>query len=159
MPELAAYDPAWPARFEEEAPRLEHALAPVVAIEHVGSTAVPGLAAKPTIDIAAGVSDLELLPETFEKMNELGYHYGGDHGRPQHVFRKGRAVPWEIIVHVVEHDGRMWRDYLRLRDHLRSAPVDAERYEALKRSLLIGRDDWYRGVDKAVLIAPILGRR
>ena len=131
----------------------------MIAIEHVGSTAVPGLAAKPTIDIAVGVATLELAPEAHERMAELGYHYGGTHDRPQHVFRNGSEVPWSVLVHVVRHDGRMWREFIRFRDHLRSHPGDARRYEALKASLLVGRRGWYRGVDKEPFIAPILAGR
>jgi len=52
----------------------------------------------------------------------------------------------------------MWRDYLRFRDHLRSHPLDAERYAALKAALLVGRGGWYSGRDKASFIAPILSR-
>jgi len=156
MPELAAYDNAWRARFGTEAPVLEVALAPVIAVEHVGSTSVPGLAAKPTIDIAVGVASLALTDITHNRMKAVGYHYGGDHGLRQHVFRKGEALPWEILVHVVEHEGAMWHDFLRFREHLRANPADAARYEALKRSLLVGRRDWYHGVDKAAFITPIL---
>ena len=155
-PELVPYDPAWPIRFAVEAARLEEALAPVVGIEHVGSTSIPGLAAKPTIDIAVGLANLELGALRAKRIEALGYSYGGDHGLPQHVFRKGAAVPWDYLVHVVEHEGQMWRDYLRFRDHLRSHPEDAERYATLKASLLVGRGGWYRGVDKEPFIAPTL---
>jgi GrpB-like predicted nucleotidyltransferase (UPF0157 family) len=153
---LAAYDPAWPRRFEEEAPRIAAALAPVVAVEHVGSTAVPGLAAKPTIDVAVARTDIDLDTELHERMKALGYHYGGTHDRPQHVFRKGSVVPWEFLVHVVVFEGPMWQDYIRFRDHLRAYPDVADRYEALKASLLVGRCGWYSGADKAPFIGPIL---
>ena len=155
---LTPYDNRWPRLFEDEAPRLVLALAPVIAIEHVGSTAVPGLAAKPTIDIAVGVPTLELPTAANPRMEELGYHYGGTHDQPQHVFRRGREVPWDVIAHVVEHEGPMWHDYLRFRDHLRSHPADANRYEALKAALLVWRGGWYRGVDKEAFTAPILTR-
>jgi GrpB-like predicted nucleotidyltransferase (UPF0157 family) len=154
---LAAYDPAWPERFADEAPRIRAALSRVLAVEHVGSTAVPGLAAKPTIDIAAGVPSLELGRAAHERMRAIGYQYGGTHDRPQHVFRKGAEAPWDFLVHVVVHEGPMWRDYLRFRDHLRSHPEDAHRYEELKASLLVGRGGWYSGADKAPFIRPILG--
>ena len=153
---LAAYDPAWPRRFAGEAPRLVVALAPVLAIEHVGSTSVPGLAAKPTVDIAVGVPTLALDADAHARMEALGYRYGGTHDLPQHVFRKGAAVPWEVLVHVVEHGGGMWRNFLRFRDHLRSHPADARRYEELKAGLLAGRGGWYRGVDKQPFIASVL---
>ena len=155
-PVLTPYDPAWPLRFAAEAACLVEALAPVVGIEHVGSTSVPGLAAKPTLDIAVGLPSLELGALRTTRIEALGYHYGGDHGLPQHVFRRGSAVPWDYLVHVVEHGGRMWCDYLAFRDHLRSHPEDAGRYAALKASLLVGRGEWYHGLDKEPFIGPIL---
>ena len=132
------------------------ALAPVVAAEHVGSTSVPGLAAKPTIDMAVGVENLALPSTAWSRIEKLGYHYGGDHGRPQHVFRKGDSVPWQFLVHVIEYEGSMWRDFLRFRDHLRAHPDDAARYAELKQSLLADRGDWYSGKDKESFIRPIL---
>jgi GrpB-like predicted nucleotidyltransferase (UPF0157 family) len=116
------------------------------------------LAGKPTIDIAVGVETLALQHDDFGRMDLLGYSYGGKHGQPQHVFRKGESVPWEFLVHVVEHGGPMWRDFLRFRDYLRVNRHDARAYAALKVSLLIGRDEWYSGRDKAPFIEPILAR-
>lgn len=153
---LAAYDPRWPDLYEREVVGVIAALAPVVAAEHVGSTSVPGLAAKPTIDIAVGVESLSLPSVAWGRMEKLGYHYGGDHGRPQHVFRKGEAVPWQFLVHVVEYEGTMWCDFLRFRDHLRAHPQDADRYADLKASLLAELGDWYSGRDKESFIRPIL---
>jgi GrpB-like predicted nucleotidyltransferase (UPF0157 family) len=154
--QLTPYDPCWVRLYEGEVDGLVVALAPVAAVEHVGSTSVPGLAAKPTVDIAVGVPTLDLPEGATLAMEQLGYHYGGDLGLPQHVFRKGEQAPWRAIVHVVEHGGAMWRDYLSFRDHLRANPDDAARYEALKRSLLVGRVGWYSGRDKEAFIRPIL---
>lgn len=158
QPRLSPYNPQSPYLFRGEAVRVAAAIATARAVEHIGSTAVPGLAGKPTIDLAVGVPTLELDAAAFSRMEALGYAYGGDHGRPQHVFRKGERVPWEYLVHVVEHDGAMWRDYLRFRDHLRTHAEDARAYAALKASLLAGRDSWYSGRDKEAFIAPILAR-
>jgi GrpB-like predicted nucleotidyltransferase (UPF0157 family) len=89
-------------------------------------------------------------------MEALDYHYGGSHGLPQHVFRKGESVPWRFLVHVVEYQGAMWRDYLRFRDSLRAEPEAAVRYSEFKASLLAERGDWYSGRDKEPFIRPIL---
>jgi GrpB protein len=105
-PRLAPYDPEWPLRYEAEARRLREALGNVIAMEHVGSTSVPGLSGKPTIDIAAAVPTLTLPDLAKRQMEALGYSYGGDLGLPQHVFCKGAGVPREFIVHVVERDGQ-----------------------------------------------------
>jgi GrpB-like predicted nucleotidyltransferase (UPF0157 family) len=155
---LAAYDAEWPRRYADEAPRVAAAIGDVIDIAHVGSTSVPGLAAKPTIDIAVGIASLQLDPQAHERMAGLGYAYGGDHGLPQHIFRKGAAVPWAFLVHVVEHEGWMWRDFLRFREHLRTHPADARRYAELKGALLRGSEGWYSGADKAEFIHPIIGR-
>jgi GrpB-like predicted nucleotidyltransferase (UPF0157 family) len=155
---LARYDPDWPKRFRAEVRVLRAALQSAIEIAHVGSTSVPGLAAKPTIDIAVGVPDLSLDEATHRRMTEAGYSYGGDHGQPQHIFRKGKTLPREVLVHVVEHGGQMWQDFLRLRDYLRANPAEAGRYAEFKASLLVGRGGWYRGIDKSPFIEPILGR-
>jgi GrpB-like predicted nucleotidyltransferase (UPF0157 family) len=152
---LSPPNPVAPLLFAREAERVGHAIPSASAVEHVGSTAVPGLAGKPTIDIAVGVPTLGPRAD-YAGMEALGYAYGGDQGRPQHVFRKGEGVPWRFLVHVVEHDGRMWRDYLTFRDHLRKHPEDVRTYENLKRNLLNGREGWYSGRDKDAFIASIL---
>jgi len=157
--ELSVYDPRWPLLYEAEVARVTEALAPVVAAEHVGSTSVLGLAAKPTIDIAVGVVSLDLAEGAWTRMERLGYDYGGDHGRPQHVFRKGTSIPWRFLVHVVQHGGPMWLDFLRFRNHLRENPAEAERYARLKASLLAERGGWYSGRDKERFIRPVLDSR
>ena len=157
--QLAPYDPTWARRFVQEVPGLTTGLRRVVAIEHVGSTSVPGLAAKPTVDVAVGVPSLGLDAGAHERMATFGFHYGGTHDLPQHVFRKGVAVPWEVLVHIVEHGGQMWHDLLRFRDHLRSHPDDARRYAELKAALLVGRGGWYSGRDKQSFIHAILLER
>jgi GrpB-like predicted nucleotidyltransferase (UPF0157 family) len=144
--ELCPYDVAWPERFARESPRVAEALH-TVAIEHVGSTSVPGMPAKPTIDMAAGVRTLELPKDACARMEAPGYAYGSTHGLPQHIYRRGAGVPWDYLVHVVEHEGQMWRDFLHFREHLRSHPDDAATY---------ARNGWYRGLDKAWFIHRIL---
>ena len=156
--ELAAYDPAWAERYRTEAAAVAEALgALLIEIEHVGSTAVPGLAGKPTLDIAAGVTSLELPPAAVRRLEELGYENAAEDARPgERRFRSGPAVPRNTIVHVVTWGGGAWLDYLRFRDALRTDPAVAREYEVLKRTLLAERGDWYRGADKAGLIERVL---
>jgi GrpB-like predicted nucleotidyltransferase (UPF0157 family) len=153
---LSLYDPEWRSAYAAEADRVAAALGDVVEIAHVGSTSVPGLAGKPTVDIAAAVRSLALPDQAHRRLAAIGYSYGGSLGLPQHVFRKGQTVPWRFLVHVVDHNGQMWRDFLLFRDHLRSHPADATAYEALKRELLDARGTWYHGVDKESFIRTIL---
>src|SRR5260221_3708203 len=97
---FSPYDPAWPSRFEAERALLEQALAPWLAggIHHVGSTAVPGLAAKPVIDMVAGVRDLEESRAAFELLQELGYHHQ-EHRPEAHSFSKPAPKDWWDTTH------------------------------------------------------------
>jgi tRNA threonylcarbamoyladenosine biosynthesis protein TsaE len=157
-PRLAEHDPAWSERFEAEADALRRALGSVaIQIEHVGSTSIPGVAAKPTIDVAVGVTTLTLPPQAVAGLEGLGYHEAHDETRSwERRFRRGSGVPWETIVHVVEWGGAPWNDFLRFRDALRADRGLALEYERLKRALLDASDGWYSGVDKGPLVARVL---
>jgi len=133
--EIAAYDPDWPRRFRALADRAAAALGDIVlSIEHVGSTAVPGLAAKPVIDL-----DVVVRPEDVEhavrRLATLGYGHRGELGVPgRHAFRTplGEAKH-HLYVCVAGSEGL--RDHLRFRDHLRTHPDAAREYAALKQRL------------------------
>jgi tRNA threonylcarbamoyladenosine biosynthesis protein TsaE len=154
---LAEYDPAWPAAYEREAARIAAALGPVlVEVAHVGSTAVPGLAGKGTIDIAAGVETLELPASAIAEMETLGYEAVLD--EPRRRFRRGAAVPWEVIVHMVEWGSASWQSHIAFRDALRADPALTREYEALKRRLLSERSAWYCGADKRAFVEAVLAR-
>ena len=133
---VVPYDPRWPERFTEEAERLRNAIGEIVVeIEHIGSTAVPGIAAKPTIDIAVGVSELgDVDADAVSAMEQLGYVYRGEAGVPgRHYFRKGATYPRDIHVSIIEWQGPLWHDYLLLRDYLRGHPDEAAAYVEAKR--------------------------
>ena len=130
------YDASWPAKFEEERELLEPILAPVLAggIHHVGSTAIPGLAAKPIVDIMAGVASLDEARGVFEELGELQYCYSPY--RPgMHWFCKPSSDLRTHHLILVEPDGPWWEPRLRFRDYLRSHPDAVAEYEALKRDL------------------------
>jgi NAD-dependent deacetylase len=135
--EVVDYDPDWPRRFELEADLVEDALGDaVVAVEHMGSTAVPGLAAKPVIDLSVGLRRAELFQVQITAMERLGYEYLGENGLPGRLFfRKNEAGKRIHHVHAVEHDGEHWHRHRALRDYLRAHPEEAERYAAEKRRL------------------------
>ena len=155
--ELTQYDAARVERFASEAELIVQALGDRVRqIEHVGSTAVPGLAGKPTVDIAVGVDDIELSPEAVESMRAVGFRHQPDETRLwERRFAKGVEFPRAVIVHVVAWQGWKWHEFIRFRDALRADPELASEYEELKRSLL-RRGSWYRGVDKRELIERVL---
>jgi GrpB-like predicted nucleotidyltransferase (UPF0157 family) len=133
--ELVEHDPTWTERFERERDRLLPVFdGSVVAVEHIGSTSVPGLCAKPIVDIAVGLGKLELTDEQIEAMGELGYEYLGEFGLPGRLyFRKGD--PRMYHVHVVEHGGMHWERQLVFRDALRTDADERRRYDEFKRRL------------------------
>jgi GrpB-like predicted nucleotidyltransferase (UPF0157 family) len=155
--QLAEYDSAWAERYAVEAALIAGAFGETARqIEHVGSTSVPGLAGKPTIDIAVGVDGLDVIPDHTERMASAGFVYELDEDRPwERRFVKGDGFPREVIVHVVDREGPQWRDLIHFRDALRGDPRLAAEYEELKRRLL-ERGRWYRGVDKKELIERVL---
>jgi len=159
---LAPHDPSWRAAFEcyrEEIARTTGGL--IAALEHVGSTSVPGLAAKPKIDIAAGLRDMAAAPRIADLLAPLGYHNpdGPEAGAGWWVLPRREVVP-PVNLHLVPLDGRRWRDYADFRDYLR-AHEDARRdYENLKRQLAqeFGRDRIGYPEAKSDFVATILER-
>lgn len=120
---LVDYDPGWADAFEEERSRLAAALAGVaLGIEHYGSTAVPGMRAKPILDILVGVEPLSGWRLCHDPLLALGYDYAEHVGVPgHHIFGRGRdATERTHLVHVVEYLGQSWSSNLALRDALRS---------------------------------------
>jgi GrpB-like predicted nucleotidyltransferase (UPF0157 family) len=132
---VVPHDPKWMRWFEEEAGFLRIALGADVPIEHIGSTAVPGLAAVQFIDVLVGVdalADAQHLPFNLETN---GYEYLGDRLiRGQLCYRK-RGERW-FNLHVVERDGDFWRSALRLRDYLRQHPDECAAYSREKIRIL-----------------------
>jgi GrpB-like predicted nucleotidyltransferase (UPF0157 family) len=131
------YDPAWPSRFEEERAVLEGLLANwiVADIEHVGSTAVPGLAAKPVIDIMVPVESLEASRGSIEAASRAGYIYWPYKADVMHWFCKPSAAHRTHHLHIVPFESSLWCDRLCFRDALRSDSKLAERYAELKLHL------------------------
>ena len=137
---VVPYDESWPSLFEEERARIERAIGPwVEEIEHVGSTAVPGLAAKPVIDIMAGVKSLDDSPILVERLVGLGYEYVPEFERVlpfRRYFRKMREGRRTHQIHLVERSNAEWWDrHLLFRDYLRANPEIAGEYARLKHKL------------------------
>jgi GrpB-like predicted nucleotidyltransferase (UPF0157 family)/chloramphenicol 3-O-phosphotransferase len=131
---IAEYDSAWPALFERLAGPLRAALTGAT-VEHIGSTAVPGLAAKPIIDIDAVVGSPEDVPAAIATVVRLGYVHQGDVGiSGRETFLSPPTAPPHHLYLVVA-GGEPHRAHLDFRDHLRANPESARRYAALKREL------------------------
>jgi GrpB-like predicted nucleotidyltransferase (UPF0157 family) len=137
---IVQYDRRWPLLFEREAARIREVLEPdlVATIEHFGSTAVPGLAAKPIIDLLVEVRSLTQAKQVaVSQLKSLGYDYWCDNpDRQRMFFVKGLPPkgPRTHHVHMVEPDSRLW-EHLLFRDYLRQHPEEARLYEGLKYDL------------------------
>jgi GrpB-like predicted nucleotidyltransferase (UPF0157 family) len=133
---IADYDPAWPVRFAELAARLRQALGDVaLRIDHIGSTSVPGLAAKPVIDIQISVARLEPVDPFRAPLVGLGYVYR--ESNPERTKRYFREPLGEPRTHVhVRRAGSFSEQFpLLFRDYLRVDPAAAAEYAVVKRRL------------------------
>jgi GrpB-like predicted nucleotidyltransferase (UPF0157 family) len=140
--EIVPYDPGWPQQFEEERARLQTVLGPMVRrIDHHGSTAVPGLAAKPIIDIQVSVDSLDPIDAYRRPLATLGYVHvpHADDDRCPFFHRPG-VWPHTHHVHVVVSGSDEERRTIAFRDYLRVHPEAAREYERLKR-VVAGRFD------------------
>lgn len=155
------YDPAWPSTFEEIRRRIEPALTDVaLAVEHVGSTAVPGLAGKPIVDLDVVLADASQVPMAIQRLVALGYVHKGDDGIVgREVFKPPVNGPYHHLYVVVE-GSKPHRDHVDLRDYLRRHPEEARRYAEPKHEiahlLLTDREAYTRG--KSDLIEEMLAR-
>jgi GrpB-like predicted nucleotidyltransferase (UPF0157 family) len=147
--EITEYDPAWPAAFDALAAELRAALGPLAArIDHIGSTSVPGLAAKDRIDLQVGIPDLDEVGDVARALEATGYRWLPDI-TSDHVPVGGAADPREwrkaffqpppqrrpANVHVREIGRANWRYAILFRDFLRATPTAAGSYAELKRRL------------------------
>jgi GrpB-like predicted nucleotidyltransferase (UPF0157 family) len=134
---IVEYDPRWPARAKSELDRIRRALGPAAErVEHVGSTAVPGLAAKPIVDLQLAVTAIEQRSQYVEPLERLGYLLAPDPESPDlHFFAKPPKRPRSYHLHVCAVDSEHESRHLAVRDFLRAHRDEADSYEALKRDL------------------------
>jgi len=158
---VLAYDPGWPRAFEVERALLEQVLAPWLrdGIHHVGSTAVPGLAAKPIIDVMAGVRDLEEARAAFAPLRALGYLHREHRPEAHSLLKPGAGGWWQQThhLHLTEPGSDLWRERLAFRDALRADPSLAHEYAEWKwrEAAASGDPSPYRG-DKRPFVARVL---
>jgi len=148
---ITPYDARWPGLFRKERDRIAAALSPLgPEIAHIGSTAVPDLAAKPTIDIMIGLDDFAAADDQISRMEAIGYDYWD---RFEDVFPDRRLFCLEkagerlVNVHMVGHGSPFWVRHLLFRDILRQDKKTRKAYEALKREL--AKHDWNERSDYA----------
>jgi GrpB-like predicted nucleotidyltransferase (UPF0157 family) len=163
--EIQPYDAGWPALFGVQRTRLENALHPwlVGPVEHIGSTAVPGLAAKPIIDMLARIENYRIGAHVLPALHRIGWMQA-----PEPADEAGRK--WSVCfpsignrshhLHIYEADDPVVPGLLGFRDHLRSHPAEAAEYARLKAELAAAdahdRPRYRRG--KAPFIEGVIGR-
>jgi len=137
--EVVPWRPEWPVLFEEEAERIRAACGDaLVAVEHIGSTSVHGLASKPILDIMPGLVRTEKGHRTIEPVCGLGYEYCGEHGIPGRFFFDRKVHGASVVhVHMFEFGSPEWRRHVVFRDVLRRDPAVAEEYQRLKLDLAV----------------------
>jgi GrpB-like predicted nucleotidyltransferase (UPF0157 family) len=137
--ELSDPSPLWPAIFALERDALATLFPDAeVRIEHIGSTAVPGLVAKPIIDVMLGAPSLAAIEAAIPALEAMGYEYVPEFERAipeRRYFRKQGLPPGSFHLHAVAFGGPFWRRHLAFRDALLADPALAARYGALKRKL------------------------
>ncbi len=139
--EIVEYDPNWKVVYEEER-RLILSTAGdyLTAIEHVGSTSVPGLGGKPIIDIMASVAQIEGALDVVELLATIGYHYLPEYEEfipERRYFRKGETEPATHHLHIVEQTTDFWQDHILFREYLTVHADEARAYDTFKRDLAI----------------------
>jgi GrpB-like predicted nucleotidyltransferase (UPF0157 family) len=134
---VVPYDSNWPSLFAAEAERLQQRFAArglAVVLEHTGSTAVPGLAAKPILDILAGYPEGAVVEEYITVLTKAEYVHRGEQGIPGREFFR-RGDPRAYHVHLAAIDSPFWRDHLAFRDRLRADNALRDAYASLKHDL------------------------
>ncbi len=136
---VSPYSPDWPTQFHAMREALLSAFAPTpVTIEHIGSTSVPGLSAKPVIDVLLGARSLAEIESKIKPLNEIGYSYVPKYEREiptRRYFVKSLATSLRVHLHAVEIDSRIWQEHLTFRNALRGDANLRSEYQALKLRL------------------------
>jgi GrpB-like predicted nucleotidyltransferase (UPF0157 family) len=134
---IVPYDARWPSQFDEERKVLLEAIELWLAgpIEHIGSTAIPGLAAKPVVDIMAGVESLDASRNAIARLEHRGYCYYPYRPDVEHWFCKPSPAFRTHHLHLVPFQSRLWIEQIAFRDYLRARPDVALEYAGLKSRL------------------------
>jgi len=135
---IVEHDPRWAEQAEDELGRVAEALGPVaMRLEHVGSTAVPGLPAKPILDLQLSVEAIEPRDLYVGQLERLGYLFVPDPDSPDyHFFAKPHERPRTYHLHVCEFGSEHESRHLAVRDYLRAHPDQARRYAAVKHAVV-----------------------
>ena len=137
--QVVPYNPLWTSSFQEESTRLAQVLGSLaVDIQHIGSTSVPGLAAKPILDIGIAVAQDTDIASCVPFLESLGYSYRGDRGASEgHFFDQGSEQQLTHYLHMLLISNPSWQNYLRFRDYLIAHPTIRDQYMQLKQELAL----------------------
>jgi GrpB-like predicted nucleotidyltransferase (UPF0157 family) len=141
---VAPYDPSWPAKFTSEAECIRAALGSMaVAVHHIGSTAIPGIFAKPIIDMLLEVEDIQAFDALSSALTELGYEAKGEFGIPgRRYFRKESTEGMRTHqIHAFEKGSPASERHLAFRDYMIGQPAIAQSYSLLKQQLAASHPD------------------
>ncbi|OGI73887.1 hypothetical protein A2737_01615 [Candidatus Nomurabacteria bacterium RIFCSPHIGHO2_01_FULL_41_71] len=161
---IAPYNPEWIDMYEAEAAKLKEVFGDdLLGIEHIGSTSVPSLPAKPIIDIMVLIDSHENATKFIPELEKIGYPFDPashtDKSTERHLFRKGNPTQYHLSI-AYESRGGFWKRQLAFRDYLRNHPEDRDKYAALKLELIkkdpTGKDTYIGG--KTDLINEILDK-
>ncbi len=162
--QVVPYNPEWSDLYEAEAVKLREVFGnELLGIEHIGSTSVPGLAAKPIIDLMVLIDNHENAEKFIPKLQELGYPFDPTSPTAQsterHLFRKGNPTQYHLSIAYADR-GSFWKRQLAFRDYLREHPEERDRYAALKQELIkkdpTGKGSYIQG--KTDLVNEMLDR-
>jgi GrpB-like predicted nucleotidyltransferase (UPF0157 family) len=139
---IVNYDPQWPVLYEKEKALIQKTIGHIIiGIEHIGSTAVPGLGSKPIIDILVAVNHLSGAEQCIEPLQSIGYEYVPEYEESvpeRRYFHKGHPPKEQHYhLHMVELTSDFWKKHLLFRDHLRTHPKFAQKYYELKKRLAL----------------------
>ena len=135
--ELHDYHPDWARQFEDEKNKITDAIGDeIIGIEHIGSTSIKGLGAKPIIDMMVGVKELDRVDILVKPLAKIEYEYvPKSEFKDRRFFRKGLWGNGTCHLHICEFEGNEWYEKLLFRNYLRAHPETAEEYYALKKEL------------------------
>ena len=157
---LLSYKPGWKRLYKKEEELLRSSIGKYIEdIQHIGSTAIPGVKAKPIIDIAIGVKSLEVGEKCIKPLEKLGYEYRQDAGlKGRHFFAKGGKKNRTHYIHIEKINSQFWKNHILFRNYLRKHKKAVKEYNELKEKLAEKyRDDRDAyTVEKAIFIQKIL---
>ncbi len=135
---LVEHNEHWAIAFLETKEQLSKALANlIIDIQHIGSTSIIGIPAKPILDIAIGIKSVEVIPKCIIRLEKIGYEFRGDSGAEGGFLFVKCSEPDVRThhIHIVEISDVQWSNYLNFRDHLNAYPESANAYSILKQEL------------------------